>query len=522
MRPAARLALVSAGLGFTCVAWAQDWTTNGFDAQRSFWLRADSKISVETVKERDFQHLWRIDLGGEAPPQAPIPGPVLLDFLISHRGFRSLAFLTGADGTVFAFDTDLARREWQRPLGLGHEPQGMSDECQVGTSSVTRPAIAAFPSMFAVGGFGPARRSPGVGAVGEPEAGAVTLGLPRRPPFRRPEPPKPGARQRPRPRRSLSGLSAVYALSPAGSLHTLLASNGMDHLEPIPFTALGAKVDGLIVVDGVAYVSTANSCGGVQSGVFALDIESKRVSSWEPEGGSVAGTAGPSMVPDGTLYVATTDGRVVALEAKNLREKDSVRVAGKRFTSSPVVMDIDGKDYLAVAADDGSVVLMNAADLATGALGSTRGYHSSTRFDASAVATWRDAAGSTWVLAPVGGDLDPSDGITKNGSVTQGAIAAWRIVKADGALAFAGGWLSEDLEAPQPPIVVNGVVFATAGGQQGPAILYALEANTGKVLWDSGATLGTRPAGGLSAGGNEVFVTTLDGGLHAFGFPIEH
>ena len=481
--------------GVPAAARAQDWSTTGFDAQRSFWLRADSKISASTVREPEFRHLWRVDFASESKLGPVLPAPVLLDFLISHRGFRSLAFLSGADGAVHAFDTDLARLEWRRPLGSGDEPGEKSGECGNGTSAVTRRTSAAYPSMLGVSGFGPARRSPGVGGVGEPGAGALTLSLPRRLQFSLPEPPEPGARHRPPPRWSLFGLSAVFVLSPAGSLHTLLASNGMDHTEPIAFVPPGAEARGLIVVDGVAYVSTAGECDGVRAGVTAVDLASKQLSSWQAEGGTIVGSAGPAMAPDGTIYVATTDGRVVALEAKSLEERASTPAAGRRFATSPVVIDFNGSDYLALTTDRGEVVLLDAGDLAGGPVATTRGYRGPTRFAAGALATWRDAEGATWIAAPVAPELDPSSGLSSNGPVTRGAIAAWRIVTGEGSPAFEGGWISQDLEAPQPPIVVNGVLFATAGGQQDQAALYALDSASGGTLWNDDTSLGNAPQG---------------------------
>lgn len=512
-------ASIVAAAWLTAGSPAQDWTTAGFDAQRSFWLRADSKISPDSVSEPGFEHLWKMNLGARAGPGAVQPGPVLLDFLISHRGFRSLAFLSGADGTVFAFDTDLARQEWKRPFGSAATPDGCEGRS---VAAVARPTVAAFPSMLAVGGLGPARRSPGVGAVGEPGAGAVTLDRPRRPPFRMPEPVQPGARERPPPRPSLFGLSAVHALTPAGSLHTLLASNGTDHSEPIPFASPGAAAHGLMVVDGVAYASVSSRCGGVVDAVRAVDLASRRATAWESGGDPLSGTAGPSMAPDGTLYVATAGGRVVALEAKSLREKASVRVAGRRFASSPVVVDVDGRDYLAVLADDGSVVVLDASDLPGGPVAATAGYRAGPRFSAGSMAVWRDPQGATWILAPVAADLDPKDGLAPSGSVARGAAAAWRFVERDGSPEPSGGWLSRDLEGPRHPIVVAGVAFVAAGGHKEPAALLAFDALTGRRLWRSGSELGSAPVAGVSAGGNEVFVVTRDGMLHAFGFPIEH
>ena len=56
----------------------------------------------------------------------------------------------------------------------------------------------------------------------------------------------------------------------------------------------------------MAYVATVGGCGGVANGIWALDIASKAVTSWKPNSGEVAGSAGPVFGGDGTLYVATT------------------------------------------------------------------------------------------------------------------------------------------------------------------------------------------------------------------------
>jgi outer membrane protein assembly factor BamB len=85
---------------------------------------------------------------------------------------------------------------------------------------------------------------------------------------------------------------------------------------------------------------------------------------------------------------------------------------------------------------------------------------------------------------------------------------------------------------------VNGVVFAASSGEfQGgapaasarerverstPAVLYALDALTGKELWTSGTTITSFARAGLSAGGGQVYLVTFDNTLYAFGIPMEH
>ena len=51
-----------------------------------------------------------------------------------------------------------------------------------------------------------------------------------------------------------------------------------------------------------------------------------------------------------------------------------------------------------------------------------------------------------------------------------------------------------------------------------PAVLYALDAVTGKELWSSGTTIGSFVRGvAPSAGDGQVYVVTFDGTVYAFG-----
>ncbi|MBI1357408.1 MAG: PQQ-binding-like beta-propeller repeat protein [Acidobacteria bacterium] len=524
-----RLAAWSAALSMMALpALAQDWTTIGNDAQRSSWLRSDSKITPTTVGTPEFQLAWKMQLENEVRGPHALTPPVLLDFLISHQGFRSLAFLGGSEGAVFTIDTDLARKEWERRFGMEMQYPAVTAECPGGmTSSLSRPTTTALPALAGISGFGSRRREPGVSDVGQPGQGAVTLAARPAAPVVSPEAPKRNPRSQAAPRRSLRGLTLVYALTGDGDLRRMLASNGYDYEPPIPFLPPNANAQGLIVVDDeTAYVATSNGCGGVADGVWALDIESGKKTSWKSGAGTVAGAVGPAMAPDGTLYVATSDGRVVALEPKTLSQQAVHKASGQSFVTAPVLIDLNDKDYIAVAAQDGSVHLLAGANLSGAEVAKTPGYAGAQKFAPGALATWRDFSGSTWLLQPIGGAPPSGAGLSSNGSVSQGAIVAWKIVEKDGGYAFEGGWVSPDLGSPLPPIVVNGVVFAADGGDLAsgrPAKLYALDGVSGKALWDSGRTItAPAPTGGLSAGGGRVYLGAHDNTLYAFGFPIEH
>jgi outer membrane protein assembly factor BamB len=101
--------------------------------------------------------------------------------------------------------------------------------------------------------------------------------------------------------------------------------------------------------------------------------------------------------------------------------------------------------------------------------------------------------------------------------------------------------MARDLVSPVPPTIINGVVFAVSGGEfrtnvfddsisatvrvkrSSPAVLYALDALTGKELWNSGTTIKSFARGSaLSGGGGQFYMVTHDGTIYAFGFPMEH
>ncbi len=504
-------------ISFCTLAWVDaahaqrgiDWTTAGNDAQRSSWVRNDAKISKARLEKPGFQLAWKLKLNNNSKQLNGLMQAVLLDFYIGYRGFRSLAFVGGSSDSVFTIDTDLGRLEWQKHFSSNVSQPASSLNCPGGmTTSLTRPTGAAFPAVAAGrGGFG-GRGGPARSGVGEPGQGAVTLAqAPMVRPFPPPPPPrasaKPGRAAPPDPFRR--GPNLVYALSSDGMLHTMYVSNGEEPVLPAPFLPANVNAKGLIVVDEVAYATTAHGCGGAPNGMWALDLASKRVNSWKSNGG-ISGSAGPAFGPDGTLYVATEEGDLVSLEPNTLKLKNSYSSGGQGFSSSPVVFEYKGKTLVAAAAKDGRLHLLDASTL--GALGKTPARSGGADFVPGALASWQDLDETRWVLEPAA-----------NG------IVAWKVVEQNGAPALQAGWTSRDMASPLPPIVINGVAFAVSRGAQrvAHAMVYALDARTGKELWNSGNTIGSFVhSGGLSAGGSQVYLGTYDGTLYAFGFPIEH
>jgi hypothetical protein len=331
------------------------------------------------------------------------------------------------------------------------------------------------------------------------------------------------------------------------------------------------------------YVSTVGSCGGVPNGVWAIDLSSgtKPVVSWKTNGGSPVGNV--AMATDGTVIAAigpATPGRggasnagsysnaIVALDPKTLQVKHWYADPNAQFVSGPVVFRHDDKDIVAAATKDGRILLLDAASLG-GASHSTPLFASRSFLGAGAtfasepLAFWQqytappvDAAapavapaapaagppvgfgggapqgppmigGTKWLVVPINGRV-ATDGQfpAANGTITNGAIAAFKVADDGGRLSVQPAWVSPNLESPTAPLVVNGVVFAVSAGksQTGgtPTVLYALNGTTGSELWNSGRTIAGPTSGrAVWTSNSQVYVGTNDGTVYAFGFPLE-
>jgi outer membrane protein assembly factor BamB len=466
-----------------------EWVTGGADAQRSHSIPTDPKISPENMQKPGFEFLWKRKLPNDPVQLNSLTPAILMDRYIGYRGFRSFAFVAGTSNTIWAIDSDLNRVEWEMklpvkaPVGSANCPGGL-------TSPVARATVAEYPIPTVGGRGGPARS--GVGEAGE---GAVTIAAaskaPRNPsPPRPPGPPRSPSSRRPR--------EVIYALSSDGMLHTMYISNGVEPEPPVPFVPGDANAEGLVVIDDVAYASTHN-CNGARAGVWALDLLSKQVASWKPSTGDLAGNAGPAFGPDGTIYATTTSGELVALDSKTLVLKATYSTGGQEFTSSPVVFPFRQKNLVAAVSKDGSIHIIDTSSM-------SKAFPKAPASPVNSLSTWQSVGGTRWLVA------------------ADNSVRAWRIVDRNGVPAIERGWTSREMTSPVAPMIVNGVVFALAGGEKSAqAVLYALDGTTGKALWDSGKAIASfAHSGGLSGGASQIYLSTNDGAFYAFGYPIEH
>ncbi len=462
-----------------------EWVTSGADAQRSRWIPGDPRISVESMvggfeqaglPHTNFEFLWKSKPGGDAA----LSETILMDRYIGYRGFRSFAFVVSKDNMLFALDSDLDRIEWKKQFGAARG-------CVGAVPSIARSISLSFPASGNAGRVAWAHSD-----VGDANQGAVTLPAALRAAAAALAPPPPSASAatpRPGPRPSL-----IYMVTSDGALRSINVSNGDEMAPAIPFIPPQMKSHGLTVVDNVAYV-VAHDCADEHGSVWAVDLTTQRVARWDPRQGAIAGSS-LAFTPDGTIYVATKSGKLVGLSEKSLAVKETYD-AGSPLESSPLVFAYKGRTLVAAATRDGGLHVIDAASPATAAV-----KIKSTASGPVSQASWQSMNETRWLVAS-----SPS------------GISALKFAEKDGSLSVEQAW-SHEIKDPLPPMIVNGVAFVLS---RSPAILHAIDAATGKHLWDSGKTIpGIAGAGGLSGGASQIYLSTQDGTIYAFGFPLEH
>jgi outer membrane protein assembly factor BamB len=530
------------GLLYAQARSAPDWTTQGFDAQRTSWVRVDPFISIENLSR--FQFLWKLKVDNESRHGNALTAPVALGNLMTFRGFKSLIFVGGSSNNVYAIDYDFGTMFWRthHNYTAGAREYAGSPTCPAGmTLPLTRATSLTPPTQLAFFGFARAPR-PAKGDVGEPGKGApqlaeiatriasranrdagrgdtpasaagsaavggsATAGAAGRAggPARGAAPPARGTTAPAR------GPNFVFSVAADGLLRGLIPDTGDLALAPTRFLPANATATGLIWADGFVYAATSNTCGGAPTAVYAMDFmaETKPVTVWRSNGAAIVGLA---LGQDGTIYVSTGGGgsdyahSIIALEGRTLKLKDWLR-QDSAFNSAPVVFSEGDKAYVAATSGTQLFVLdaasLGGADHRTPLFATQPA--ADTRFNNDGVATWRDFTGTRWILAEV-----------------SGAIGGFAVADSSGAVTVARAWTSRPMPSPRTPIIVNGVVFALGGGNSSAnAVLYALDPASGKELWNSGTTITSAASAGLSSGTGQVYVVTADNTVYAFGIPL--
>jgi len=575
----ARTLLISSAAVVTGVAlFAQgrnigsEWPTALGDAQRTNWMRSDPNISIESLAKPGFELQWRAGLEGQRGLKPAVQGATANGVTL----FTPLSIVTGTNDAI-AIDNDTGETFWYKSFGTAPAAPGA---CAAAPVAATRqaPLVPAAPTVAAAGGRGgragyssavgnpgegapiPAGAGRGGGAAAGRGAGATAAGAPPAgtPPGGTPPagaapqgaltagaPVTPGAP--PAAGRAGGGggggfgrpSGVVYVLARDGMLHAVALASAKDSYKPAPFVPAGARATDLVAVNDMLYTSTTGRCGGSADAVYAMDLASdaRPVVSYKTTGSPVGPVA---LTTDGTVIVVVANG-VVTLDPKTLAVKQSFSDSATTFATGPLIFTQEGKDIIAAGTRDGRILLFDTT--LTAPIASARiGTDAKAAFGADALAFFQEysapppdagaapaaaqpAAGGRGVGAP-GPPMIPGQAWLL--AASRDAVIAFTVQPGDKP-SLTQTWTSRALTSPAAPVVVNNVVFAVSSGQPAapagagsPAVLYALNAMTGKELWNSGTALKSyMPGRALWTSNSQVYVGGNDGAVYAFGFPLE-
>ena len=333
------------------------------------------------------------------------------------------------------------------------------------------------------------------------------------------------------------------SLARDGMLHVVGLPSAKDTYKPAPFVPAGARATDLLAVNDMLYTSTTGKCGGSADAVYAMDLasEAKPVVSYKTTGSPVGAVA---LTTDGTVVVVVTNG-VVTLDPKTLAVKQSFTDSATTFATGPLVFTHGGKDVIAAGTQGWAHPAVRRDARPRPSLRSRWRRDAGATFGADALAFFQQysapppdavaprrprhnrppAAAAVAAAAPA---IPMVPGQAWLLATTSNAIVAFKIEGGDKP-ALTPGWTSRPLTAPAAPLVVNNVVFAVSSGKPATpsgagsaAVLYALNAMTGKDLWNSGTTLKSyMPGRALWTSNSQVYVGGNDGAVYAFGFPLD-
>lgn len=503
-----------------CV-FAGDWPTFGHDPQRTGWAFEEDSLSPANAARLELK--WKTQLKNVPKALTALTTPVVASGVYTREGPKTVAYVAGSSDHLFALDAQTGKILWSytfksdsKPVNADFWlcPQGINATPVIDKSAGIIYEIAMDGKLFGL--------DLGTGVV---KFGPIQFV----PPFSKNW------------SLNLSGGIIYTSISQGcgGSPSGIYSMDVRNPMHPIINELLVAKGGGGIWGRGGPVI-------GLDHRIFVADGDGP----FDPSTGSfgssvVAATLGSLdladyFTPDNYAYLTQYDldfgsGSAVWFAWKNYH---LICVGGKEGVL--YMLDAD-----ALGSKDHHTPLYATSRLANDAIS----------FEGEGIwgapSMWKDIPmGETWIYVPVSGPASkktPQFPLT-NGDHPHGCIMAFQVV-ADpnsGKPVLQPAWISGDFDLPEPVAIANGVVFALSTGEnpnqvipsaavigQGykgllsnaqriqntkHAILYALDARTGKKLYDSGALISSwTHFTGLAVADGRVYAVDHDSNVYCFG-----
>lgn len=533
-----------------------EWTTWGYDPERTGWNRAETRLSKANVSRLKVQWETKLSTPVSNVVLSTLTAPVVAAGVATPQGAKDMLFVLGADDVITAIDANSGATLWQKRFPNPHTPAKVPDWLCPGTANAT-PVIDKARSL-------------------------------------------------------------LFFMASDGMLRAVSLADGTEKMKPTEMVAPFARAWSLNLIDNVVYTTSGRACGQVTdrrsplwaalsptprrpgmpepsataartdaSAITAVDVENldaPEVTRFFTSGNRPAGPwgrGGLARGPGNSLIFETSDGlydpaagswgdTIMRLSPKAVRVQDSFTPANHEYilskdlggSASPVVFEFGGKTLIAVSQKEGILRILDAANMGGGkAAAHAKPLYQSAQLgnDAAsgtdpsqgvwgAITTYLTPDGRRFLYVPMWGppSKDAPTFKTTNGAIADGSIMAFEVVKAGDGIDVVPQWTSPNMIMPDPPSVANGVLFATSTGGQAlqnpvradgsriPAVdpisankratpvsnltLYAIDAVTGKPLYSSGKTIpGWVHFGEPVIALGKVYLVTHDARIYAFG-----
>lgn len=494
-----------------------DWLTDGGDIQRTGWQRNEKILTTANVK--NMKLLWKIKLDNQPRQMHSLLPALVVGRVNTSNGPKQMVIVTGVSDNIYAIDADTGELIWKHHF----------------KSDWTPPAD---------GGRGAGILCPG-GITATPVVGPTDT----------------------------PGKYTLYAAAWDGTLRRLNVADGKEINPPAKFMPPNGKPYALNLYNNVIYTHTAQGCGGNPNMVYTYDLATNLVGSWGPAGGGMWGRTGPAISSNGTMYTGTGDGRwdpengiygngIIGVKLNpETKTVDLVDYYGptnaewlfKRdldMQVTPAIFKYKGKELMIDAGKECRVYLMDTESIGgddhrTPLYRTPLICNEEVNFASAGIwgsmGAWDDANGTQWALTPFWGPKHSAfKAPIEHGPVKYGAIAAFKVEEKSGKWQLTPAWISRDMNRAEPPVIANGIIFAYGSGEDTDqaafdiglaynnaaqriagsthAVLYALDAQTGRELWSSGKQITSwNHWGGLTVANGRVYISTFDGVQYCFG-----
>jgi outer membrane protein assembly factor BamB len=520
-----KLIRCSVVLGFlvACVtSWAADWPTFGHDPQRSGWAVQEDALNVGNVA--GLKLLWKTQVKNEPRSLAALTAPVVTDGVTTPAGLRSVVYVAGSSDNINAIDARTGELIWSQNFESHVLPKDAGMWLCPNNLNAT-------PTIDKARGL-------------------------------------------------------IYAIAVDGKFYGLDLGTGHTRFGPVQFVPAYSKDWSLNLSNDIVYTSTSQGCGGARSGIYGMDVRHPNRPVIHDVlvakgGAGIWGRAGVAIGADGRIYASTGDGRFNPSEGEYSSSLFAARPEDLEIIdfysplnflqiskydldiASSSVIWFPYRSYRLVAGGgkEGALYILDADSLGSEdhqtPLYRQKLANDNLEFESLGIwgelSSWRDEEGNTWLYVPIWGPVSkeaPHFPVTR-GPNPHGSIMAFKLETTPSTHkpTLDPVWISGDFDVPEPVAIANGVIFALSTGENtlqanGPrviiyegrtlltdqqrslnthnAVLFALDAKTGKVLYQSGdAITGWVHFSGLAVANGRVYAVDHDSNLYCFGLP-EH